>query len=166
MELARFNTIEDFWTVTNHISLPNQINHKTRPNIYMFKSGIVPTWEDPANSGGCQWTIMIPREKRREYLDRLWLEILVACIGNLFPQDISDNINGVALQRRQKEDRINLWTKDFTNKKVQLKIGKCLKQILGLDEKSNVITCTPFKTQLARNTSFQYRSSNLECYTI
>ena len=46
----------------------------------LFKTGIAPKWEDPANAKGGKWAIETDK-KGRSYLDSTWLETLLAVIG-------------------------------------------------------------------------------------
>ena len=46
----------------------------------LFKTGIAPKWEDPANAKGGKWAIESDK-KWRAYLDSTWLETLLAVIG-------------------------------------------------------------------------------------
>jgi len=168
-DVASFDSIESFWKIANHLYVPTRIHHKTRANLYLFKSTSHPTWEHHSNIGGCQWVCVIPKEKRLEVLNSLWFELVFACIGNTFPEHTTPFINGIAVQRRQKEDRITLWAKDFSNKNIQLDIGRHMKQVLGVN-KHACLTCTRFDAQntkpITKNSSFQYRSSNQESYIV
>lgn len=58
---ARFNSI----VPPSHIAVNS--------NYYLFKSGIKPAWEDPANENGGKWSIQLPRDKNRETIDKFWL---------------------------------------------------------------------------------------------
>jgi translation initiation factor 4E len=66
-----FNTVEDFWSVFNHIE---QVSNLTAGCDYsFFTSGIKPMWEDEANKNGGRWVINIDRRQRSSGLiDKLW----------------------------------------------------------------------------------------------
>jgi translation initiation factor 4E len=55
----------------------------------------------------------------------LFLQML-ACIGEQFPE--GDEICGVAVNIRQKGDRIELWTKTSSNEAVQVGVGHVFQQ--------------------------------------
>ena len=66
LELASFDTVEDFWTMWYSTAKPSQLfatrDWRKEPTrtapvsaICMFKDGIEPKWEDPANMNGGQW---------------------------------------------------------------------------------------------------------------
>jgi len=101
-----------------------------------FRNGIEPTWEDSANQNGGMWRIVIKKhEDRSKYLDTFWLELLMALVGEQFRHSM--HITGCVVKRRQKEDRIELWTKGYSDEKdqlIQTAIGEDLKEILGLDD--------------------------------
>jgi hypothetical protein len=77
-----FKTVEDFWCLFNNIKPPSMF----QPNVtyYLFKKGIEPKWECPANASGGSWSANIPAPKNPEAkrrLDEWWLHSIMACIG-------------------------------------------------------------------------------------
>jgi len=135
LQVYKFTTVEDFWAVFNHMQSPAKLRLK---NDYMvFQSGVRPEWEDKHNQGGGMWKIILPSKMRAEHLDRLWIEILLSMIGESFGMstvDFSKYILGACCQRRQKEDRIQLWTTfpPGTRAKQWAPFGRLLKKRLGL----------------------------------
>ncbi|KAK4469438.1 hypothetical protein MN116_006990 [Schistosoma mekongi] len=60
-KVATFSTIEHFWSVLSHTHRPKEMTNGN--DLYMFKCGIVPKWEDPKNENGGRWLINIsPRQ--------------------------------------------------------------------------------------------------------
>lgn len=57
VEVHRFNTVEDFWCMVNHIHPPSNIGVS---DYSLFKEGIKPAWEDPAVSQGGRWVAKLP----------------------------------------------------------------------------------------------------------
>jgi len=72
----------------NNIVPPSQLPQKA--NYYLFKvclssghfkwggltseqEGIIPAWEDEANKNGGKWSIQLPKDKNRAYVDKMWL---------------------------------------------------------------------------------------------
>jgi len=105
--LTTINTVEGFWRVINHVAPPSKLRVK---NDYMlFREGIKPQWEDPANKNGGSWKLLIPSKYRTQQLDQTWLETLMPLIGESLAEN-GDLITGAYLQRRQKEDRVAIWT--------------------------------------------------------
>ena len=90
-------------------------------NYYLFKDGIQPAWEDPANGNGGKWSIQLPREKHRNQIDKLWLYTMLSAIGEMLeapssasklPQSREDElVTGVVLQARSNYYRVSIWTR-------------------------------------------------------
>lgn len=134
IELYTFDTVEDFWAVYNHIQLPAKLRLK---NDYMvFRSGVRPEWEDTTNRGGGMWKLILPSKMRSTDLDRMWLETLLSMIGESYGT-LGDLICGAYLQRRQKEDRIQLWTTKGNEEEIK-EIGAILKEKLNLSKESHI----------------------------
>lgn len=65
------HSVEEFWGLYNNIVPPSSLPQSA--NYYLFKVGIQPAWEDPANGDGGKWSVQLPREKHRHQIDKLWL---------------------------------------------------------------------------------------------
>lgn len=124
-----FETVEDFWRLYNNIKPPSWLGPQT--DFHLFKKGIAPKWEDPQCENGGKWTIFVPRSK--QVLDKFWLHSLLACIGEQFTN--SDEICGVVVNIRPKQDKVCLWTKTASNEAAQTSIGKQFKEFLEFGEK-------------------------------
>ncbi|PRP78962.1 eukaryotic translation initiation factor 4E-2-like [Planoprotostelium fungivorum] len=123
------SSVEDFWRLYNNVSLPSQLQTGTTYNF--FKQGIEPKWEDPNNDQGGRWTIIVPKTKG--LIDRLWLWLVLACVGEQLEDD-QNQICGAVVNVRKNQDKISLWTKDAENEEAGLKIGKNIKKLLELSE--------------------------------
>jgi len=135
VELYTFETVEDFWCLYSHIQLPAKLRVK---NDYMlFRQGIKPQWEDEQNVKGGAWKLVLPSRMRNTDLDRLWLETVFSMIGEVYG-DNGNFVNGAYLQRRQREDRILLWTSNADDKESTMTIGKVLKEKLCLTNESTI----------------------------
>jgi len=135
-KIDKVYTVEEFWRLTNFIHLPSQIPKKFGPNLMFFRNDIKPVWEDEANDGGGMWGAVLTSKRCRGQLDSLWIETLLACIGETL--NYSDYITGIVIQRRQREDRIQLWTKNAIEKDIQYKIGQDFKELLNLGEEVEI----------------------------
>jgi len=102
---SKFDTIEDFWALYNHIQLSS--NLMTGCDYSLFKDGIEPMWEDEKNKRG-QWLITLNKQQRRSDLDVFWLETLLCLIGESF-DDYSDDVCGVVVNIRANGDKT--WTR-------------------------------------------------------
>ena len=53
-----FDSVEKFWHAMHN--MPNTMEIQNETDIYMFKNGIEPMWEDPKNASGGRWILTIP----------------------------------------------------------------------------------------------------------
>ncbi|XP_052119461.1 eukaryotic translation initiation factor 4E [Frankliniella occidentalis] len=134
-EITSFNTVEDFWSLYNHIRLPSQL--RVGCDYSLFKKGIMPMWEDSANRAGGRWLINLDRKQRETDLDRFWLEILLCMVGEAFDEH-SDDICGAVVNVRAKIDKIAVWTANGQAANSVVEIGKRLKERLNLDNKCSL----------------------------
>ena len=73
-------TAEYFWRVYDHCARPAQIQSSGQTTFHVFKQGIKPTWEDPANARGGAWIVRL----RKGLAARFWEELLLAMVGEQF----------------------------------------------------------------------------------
>ncbi|KAH7352074.1 hypothetical protein KP509_19G028500 [Ceratopteris richardii] len=118
-----FSTVEDFWCLYNNVIQPSRLVQGT--DFHCFKEGISPQWEDPKCAHGGKWTIAGSRGKS---IDTYWLDTLLALIGEQF--DEGDEICGVVVSIRPRQDKISLWTKTASNEAAQMSIGRQWKEFL------------------------------------
>ncbi len=78
-KVVDFDSVEEFWGLYQNVVPPSDLPQKA--NYYLFKQGIKPAWEDPANTNGGKWSIQLPRDKSRAVIDKLWLFTMLAAIG-------------------------------------------------------------------------------------
>ncbi|KAK1903871.1 Eukaryotic translation initiation factor 4E-1A [Dissostichus eleginoides] len=109
--ISKFDTVEDFWALYNHIQLSS--NLMSGCDYSLFKDGIEPMWEDGRNRKGGRWLITLSKQQRRADLDRFWLETLLCLVG----------------------DKIAVWTTDYENKDAITHIGQVYKERLGVPPK-------------------------------
>lgn len=126
-EITSFDTVEDFWSLYNHIKPPSEI--KIGSDYSLFKKGIRPMWEDAANKQGGRWVISLARTPKAD-LDNLWLDVLLCLIGEAF--DHSDEICGAVVNVRGKNNKISIWTANGNNEEAALEIGHKLREALRL----------------------------------
>lgn len=123
-----FDTVEEFWCLSDQIFKPSKL--PMNADFHLFKAGIEPKWEDPECANGGKWTVTC---NRKPLLDTVWLETLMALIGEQF--DELDEICGVVASVRQRQDKIALWTKNASNEAVQMSIGRKWKEIIEVTDK-------------------------------
>uniref|UniRef100_A0A182SAH8 eIF-4F 25 kDa subunit n=1 Tax=Anopheles maculatus TaxID=74869 RepID=A0A182SAH8_9DIPT len=97
-EVTSFSTVEDFWSLYNHIRGPSEI--KVGGDYMLFKSHIRPMWEDESNKHGGRWTLTI----HKNLSDKYWLDTVLCLIGEAF--ECSDQICGAIVNVRQRIDKI------------------------------------------------------------
>lgn len=125
-----FDTVEEFWCLYDQIFKPSKL--LANADFHLFKAGIEPKWEDPECANGGKWTVVT---NRKANLDEMWLETLMALIGEVFNE--AEEICGVVASVRKSQDKISLWTKSAANEAVQMSIGRKWKEILGATDKIN-----------------------------
>ena len=120
-KVVDFDSVEEFWGLYNNIVPPSELPQKA--NYYLFKDGIKPAWEDPANTNGGKWSVQLPRDKTRPQIDRLWLFTMLAAIGETleapYPSGVpppsaspvDELITGVIMSARPNLYRISIWTR-------------------------------------------------------
>jgi len=133
-EIASFQTVEDFWSLYNHIKLASEL--KQGCDYSLFKKGVKPMWEDEVNKRGGRWLINLDKKQRGHDLDKYWLDIILCLIGEAFEN--SDEVCGATVNIRGKGDKIGLWTSDANNGSALLEIGRKLKERLRIAPKISI----------------------------
>lgn len=106
--LGEFGTVQEFWRYMNHIEVSNL---PTGSNLRMFKSGIEPTWEDPANASGGKYVFEVPSGVA---IREAWTYTLLALVGETFENN--DSICGAVLSLRARNlSTINIWNANAYN---------------------------------------------------
>uniref|UniRef100_A0A8R1DZ33 eIF-4F 25 kDa subunit n=1 Tax=Caenorhabditis japonica TaxID=281687 RepID=A0A8R1DZ33_CAEJA len=147
--VSLFDTVEDFWSLYNHIQSAGGLNWGS--DYYLFKEGIKPMWEDVNNVQGGRWLVVVDKQRRTQLLDHYWLELLMAIVGEQF-DEYGDYICGAVVNVRQKGDKVSLWTRDATRDDVNLRIGQILKQKLSIPD-TEVLRYEVHKDSSARTSS-------------
>ncbi|KAL3990077.1 Eukaryotic translation initiation factor 4E-1 [Acanthocheilonema viteae] len=125
--VSNFSTVEEFWALYVNIRPPSLL--PTACDYSVFKKDIQPMWEVPENAKGGRWLITIDKSRHHDLLDVIWLEVLLAVIGQQFGKYTAD-ICGVVVNIRNKGSKISIWTTDCNNDESNCKIGEILKQKL------------------------------------
>ena len=105
-------------------------------DFLIFKKGVRPEWEDPANKDGGKWVVTMPIENAmEEECEKAWLNLLLHLIGGLFEYEHRKVINGVVFSIRDKHLRLTLWCSLGNDEDTLRKIGLKMKEICALDPK-------------------------------
>merc|ERR1711879_1140280 len=75
-QLGSFNTIEGFYRHYTYLLRPSELPRDH--NVLLFRKGYKPMWEE-FPEGGC-WIIRIKRKVSQSYVNRMWENLLIACI--------------------------------------------------------------------------------------
>ncbi|KAJ2323591.1 hypothetical protein GGI00_005579, partial [Coemansia sp. RSA 2681] len=126
IKIATFGTVESFWDVYSHLKRPDQV--PTITDYQMFRAGVRPVWEDPANVNGGKWMIRL----KKGLASRLWEKLTMAVVGDLFDVGPADQICGIVLSVRNSEDIISLWNKTAADAKTNALIHDIMKRAMGL----------------------------------
>jgi len=124
-KIATFNTVEGFWRIYGHLARPSEVPHST--DFHMFREGIKPVWEDPANKRGGKLVVKVKKGLGARY----WESLLLAVIGEQFG-DMANEVCGVVISVRHNEDVISLWTRNSDNTEGLQKMRETLKRSLKL----------------------------------
>ncbi|KAJ2914657.1 hypothetical protein MD484_g5760, partial [Candolleomyces efflorescens] len=152
-KISAFSSVESFWSLWTHLAPPSGLQPTT--DYLLFHSAIRrPVWEDPLNITGGKWIIRL----RKGVADRLWEDLVLAIIGDLFDecrsspqaqpvgngQDGGDGLEhgaggdelpeicGCTISVRQSEDIISLWNRVEVDKQCREKIRDTLRKVLNL----------------------------------
>lgn len=121
-EVYTFGSVEEFWRMYNNTYSVSEVISNT--DYLIFKKGIRPEWEDPANATGGKWVVTLPIEDdMEEEVDKAWLQTLLHVIGGLFEKKERDMINGMIFSIRDKHLRISLWCNSSTDRESLTVIG-------------------------------------------
>ena len=105
--LCTIGTVQEFWSWYNHLPAVNEL--RPRSSYHLMKEGIRPLWEDEANENGGNWTIKVSN-KDTSYV---WLELLLAVIGEQFSTTTNDEICGVTVSiRADGNNCVEIWNKN------------------------------------------------------
>lgn len=130
--IGEFNTVESFCRYFNWLKPPSKLDRNS--NYHIFKSGIKPMWEDPANSNGGKWVLTM--KNNPALLDRCWTWLAMALVGEELEE--GDEICGAVVSLRSKVDRIQVWTRSKDDVERLNGIGRKLIKLLDVSEADNI----------------------------
>ncbi|KXS18294.1 eukaryotic translation initiation factor 4E [Gonapodya prolifera JEL478] len=149
-KLVTFDTVEDFWGVFNNVLKASELAPGS--NYHVFRAGIQPACQDPANGKGGKWTI--PAKKKPD-TDNIWLNVLLAMVGESL--DSPTDICGAVASVRARGDRVAVWTKTANDKDLQEQLGKQLKQVCGLAAEEKIGYLIHYDAGNSKNPQDAYR---------
>lgn len=129
-QCGSFDCIADFWSVYNNLKPAAQLSAGS--NYSLFRYGIEPSWEDPANSEGGKFVLAIAKkDSRAGKCDEWWLFTVLALLGETL--DPLCEINGAVVSIRKNQDRIAIWLKSH-ERNVCIAIGQRWKKALKIEK--------------------------------
>ncbi|KAI8629713.1 translation initiation factor eIF 4e-like domain-containing protein [Xylariaceae sp. FL1651] len=107
-EVITFNSVEEFWGIYNNIAPVSDLAMKS--DYHLFKEGVRPEWEDPQNKHGGKWSYQF-RDKRGVDINELWMQTMLAAIGETLEDEDDGEVMGVVVNVRKAFFRIGVWTR-------------------------------------------------------
>ncbi|EPY31713.1 translation initiation factor 4E [Strigomonas culicis] len=117
----RIDSVPTFWKVANNIPQPTQLPQCT---LYLFRDGIDPRWEDPANLSGGIVKVKINHSHAtvfndysadpnaadsQETINEAWELLLCRTIGDSWSSSVRGLVNGIALKVRGRAYVLEVW---------------------------------------------------------
>jgi len=137
MKLATFGFVEEFWALFNDLRVASRLPPSC--DYMLFKSSILPCWEDPNNSSGGRWVLYFSKpEQVYLNLDVCWLASMLALIGGQYAQD-TNYVNGVVLSARKSCDRIALWTSSHHDQQLIFRIGRRMRELINIPKQIHIL---------------------------
>ncbi|KAF8631102.1 hypothetical protein AX17_005147 [Amanita inopinata Kibby_2008] len=130
--IGEFDTVESFCRYFNWLKSPSKLERNS--NYHLFKTGIKPMWEDPANANGGKWVLTM--KNNPALLDRCWGWVAMALVGEELEE--GDDICGAVVSLRSKVDRIQVWTRSKDDVEKLNRIGKKLVKLLDVSEADGI----------------------------
>ena len=124
-KIAKFDSIEDFWEIYQHLKKPD--NCQEGIELKMFKDNIEPKWDNDSNKNGGKMTLLC----NKDYTSIIWEEIILNIIGNIFPKNILDNINGIIFCSKSKYNTIQIWFKEY-NQDYCHELEQCIRDMIQI----------------------------------
>jgi len=94
-------------------------------DCHVFRSGVKPVWEDPANAHGGKWMVRL----RKGLATRLWEHLLLALLAS-DQFGLGDEICGAVLSIRSHEDILSIWNRSAGDEQAKGKIREVMRRAL------------------------------------
>ncbi|XP_017781528.1 PREDICTED: eukaryotic translation initiation factor 4E type 2 isoform X2 [Nicrophorus vespilloides] len=132
--VGQVGTVEQWWALYSHIKRLHDLPQYA--DLHLFKKGIQPMWEDPANQKGGKWVIRV----KKGQANRAWENLCMAMLGEQFMA--GNEICGVVVSVRFQEDLLSIWNRNASDQMTTHRIRDALKRLLNL----SVTTTMEYKT--------------------
>jgi len=111
-KLHTVSSVKDFWSMMNsvRISIAHEEADLSRMALHLFREGIEPKWEDPANiHGGCWQMSVAANTAFRESIDDRFRQLCSWAVGE--PRCHGNSVTGVGFKVRDKYT-VQVWTRE------------------------------------------------------
>jgi len=137
MKIATFGYVEEFWALYNHLRVATRIPPGC--DYMLFKSSVLPCWEDQQNAMGGRWVLYFSKSEQILLdLDVCWLASMLALIGGQYAKDTM-YVNGVVLSARKSCDRIALWTSICHSEQLVHRIGRRMRELINIPRSIHIL---------------------------
>jgi hypothetical protein len=108
---------------------PNELSNSN--DYHVFRAGIKPTWEDPANKRGGKFTVRL----RKGFASRYWEDLLLAVLGEQF--GVGTELCGIGVSMRYNEDILSVWNATADDHEAKKTIYTALATVMPLVTAAN-----------------------------
>ena len=149
--IATFSSMDVFWRAFNNMVPASQI--QVGSNYSIFREGIEPAWEHPANIEGGKFVLTLnKKDSKTGKLDEYWLYTVLAVLGEMIDKT-GDEVCGAVVSVRKSQDRIALWIKKSSPPEHCIVIAERWKKALEIEKIP--VKFQSHKQAVETNTSFR-----------
>ncbi|CAM0872388.1 unnamed protein product [Alopecurus aequalis] len=145
-KIVDFSTVESFWVCYCHLARPSALPSPT--DLHLFKEGVRPLWEDPANRNGGKWIIRF----KKAVSGRFWEDLVLVLVGDQL--DYSDDVCGLVLSCRFNEDILSVWNRNASDHQAVMTLRDSIKRHLKLPH-TYLMEYKPHDASLRDNSSYR-----------
>lgn len=119
-------------------------------DLHLFRHGVKPVWEDPANTRGGKWMIRL----RKGLSPRLWEHLLIALLG---ADDLAlgDEVCGAVLSIRSHEDILSIWNRSAGDEEAKARIRDGMRKVMMMPSGHGVFEYKAHDQSMKDNSSFR-----------
>ncbi|KAL1407508.1 hypothetical protein Q8F55_006941 [Vanrija albida] len=139
LNVGTFDSVEGFARLMNNIRLPGKLPKGA--NYHLFKDGIRPLWEDPANLNGGKWVLLF--RNNPVAFDAAWANLVMGLVGEI--TDTDDQVCGIVASARPKLDRIQVWTRGRDDAVAINALGARILEAMALDSREQEAVSMEFQ---------------------
>ena len=125
-KLVTIKTMGDFCKFFAALRKPKDI--PSGADVYFFKQGIKPLWEDPKNNSGGRFFLHI----KKTFATKLWESLLFSVVSREIPQ--TRFVNGIILKIHRLEVVFYIWTEELDLENQEI-LKQWVKETVGLSRK-------------------------------